>query len=43
MSETIDVDDLHVEVRRSPRRHTVDLTVDRFGQLVIAVPGSLGC
>jgi predicted metal-dependent hydrolase len=41
MSEIIQVDDLHIEVRRSHRRRTVDLTVDRFGQLVIAVPGSL--
>lgn len=43
MSETISVDDLHVEVRRSSRRHTVDLIVDRFGQLVITVPEALDC
>ena len=41
MSEFVAVDDLRVEVRRSGRRKTVDLTVDRAGGLVIAVPESL--
>ena len=41
MNEEIEVDDLRIEVRRSPRRRTVDLTVDRGGNLVIAVPASL--
>jgi predicted metal-dependent hydrolase len=38
MSEVIQVDDLHIEVRRSARRKTVDLIVDRFGDLVMNVP-----
>jgi len=38
MSEVLQIDDLRVEVRRSPRRRTVDLIVDRFGDLVINVP-----
>jgi predicted metal-dependent hydrolase len=41
MSEALQIDDLRVEVRRSPRRRTVDLIVDRFGDLVINVPESL--
>ncbi len=41
MSEVLLIDDLQVEVRRSPRRRTVDLIVDRFGDLVINVPESL--
>lgn len=42
MSEIIQIDDLAIEVRRSDRRRTVDLTVDRLGDVVIAVPTSLG-
>jgi predicted metal-dependent hydrolase len=41
MSELVEIDDLRVEVRRSPRRRTVDLIVDRFGDLVINVPEAL--
>jgi len=41
MNEVVQIDDLQVEVRRSPRRRTVDLIVDRFGELVINVPESL--
>jgi predicted metal-dependent hydrolase len=41
MSEVLQIDELQVEVRRSPRRRTVDLIVDRFGDLVINVPESL--
>ena len=41
MSEQIQIDDLRIEVRRSPRRLNVDLTVDRDGSVVIAVPGRL--
>jgi len=41
MSELIQLDDLRVEVRRSARRRTVDLIVDRFGDLVINVPEAL--
>ncbi len=41
MSDVLQIDDLRVEIRRSPRRHTVDLIVDRFGDLVINVPESL--
>lgn len=41
MNELVQIDDLRVEVRRSPRRRTVDLIVDRFGDLVINVPEAL--
>lgn len=41
MSELVRIDDLQVEVRRSSRRRTVDLIVDRSGELVINVPESL--
>jgi predicted metal-dependent hydrolase len=41
MTELVQIADLRVEVRRSPRRRTVDLIVDRFGELVINVPQSL--
>jgi len=41
MNEVLQIDDLQVEVRRSSRRRTVDLIVDRFGDLVINVPESL--
>ncbi|MEJ2724775.1 MAG: SprT family zinc-dependent metalloprotease [Deltaproteobacteria bacterium] len=41
MSEVLHIDDLEVEVRRSPRRRTVDLIVDRFGEVVINIPESL--
>lgn len=41
MKEVVQIDDLQVEVRRSPQRRTVDLIVDRFGELVINVPESL--
>lgn len=38
MKETIKVAQVEVEVRRSPRRKAVDLTVDRGGEVVISVP-----
>jgi hypothetical protein len=38
MSETLTVDDLTFQVRRSPRRKTVEITVDRGGELSIAAP-----
>jgi len=41
MSEVLQIDDLQVEVRRSPRRRTVDLIVDRLGEVVINIPESL--
>lgn len=41
MNEVVQIDDLRVEVRRSPQRRTVDLVVDRFGDLVVNVPASL--
>jgi len=41
MNELVHIDDLRVGVRRSPRRRTVDLIVDRFGDLVINVPETL--
>lgn len=40
MNALIRVDDLEIELRRSDRRKTVDLTVDRGGELVIAVPAA---
>jgi len=41
MGEVIKVDDLQVEIRRSSHRKTVDLIVDRSGELVINVPYTL--
>ncbi len=41
MSEAPLVDDLELEVRRSARRKTLQLTVDRGGELVLTVP--VGC
>jgi len=38
MPEILEVDDLSFEVRRSDRRKTIALIVDRGGQLVIAAP-----
>ena len=38
MSEIVVVDDLSFEVRRSDRRTTVGLTIDRGGELVLSVP-----
>lgn len=38
MSETLTVDDLTFEVHRSDRRRTVEITVDRGGELRIAAP-----
>lgn len=32
------VDDLHLAVRRSPRRRTVEITVERSGALVVSAP-----
>jgi predicted metal-dependent hydrolase len=32
------VDELCFELRRSPRRSTVQVTVDRFGELVLSAP-----
>ena len=36
--ETLQVDDLALEVRRSPRRRSLRLTVDRGGELIITSP-----
>lgn len=41
MSESLHIDGTSVEVRRSKRRRTVDLFVDRRGEYVINVPESL--
>ncbi|HNQ90205.1 MAG TPA: SprT family zinc-dependent metalloprotease [Verrucomicrobiota bacterium] len=41
MSEHLKIDGLTVEVRRSVRRLSVDLTIDRGGGVVIAVPDHL--
>lgn len=38
MPEILEIDDLSFEVRRSDRRKTISLIVDRGGQLVIAAP-----
>lgn len=38
MNEVLVVDNLEFEVRRSPRRKTLGLTVDRAGQLVVHLP-----
>jgi len=35
---TLTVDDLHFEVRRSARRKSVQVTVDRAGELVLSAP-----
>lgn len=36
--ETLSVDDLDFEVRRSGRRRTLELTIDRGGELVLSAP-----
>ncbi len=41
MNEIVELDNLRVEVRRSAKRRTVDLVVDRFGELVASVPKAL--
>lgn len=38
MSESLTVQDLEFEVRRSQRRKTLGLTVDRFGALIVHAP-----
>ena len=38
MSEIVVIDDLSFTVRRSARRTTVGLTIDRDGELVLSVP-----
>jgi predicted metal-dependent hydrolase len=38
MSQVLQVDELSFAVKRSPRRHTLELIVDRGGELVIAAP-----
>lgn len=40
MSEVLVVDNLEFEVRRSPRRKTLGLTVDRAGELVVHSPAT---
>jgi predicted metal-dependent hydrolase len=40
MSETLEIGDLIFEVRRSTRRRTLGLTVDRNGELVVHAPCS---
>lgn len=42
ISERLVVDDLIFEVRRSARRKTLELTVDRGGELIIATPPGVG-
>lgn len=38
MSQTLEVDNLTFELRRSDRRQTVGITVDREGQLILTAP-----
>jgi len=38
MTEIVLIDDLHFEIRRSPRRRTLGMTVDRAGELVVHAP-----
>ena len=38
MTESLTVDDLTFEVRRSARRRTVEITVDRGGELIVSGP-----
>lgn len=38
MMKTLIVDDLTFEVRRSPRRRTLEIIIDRGGELVVAAP-----
>ena len=42
MTQLLTVDDLTFEVRRSSRRRTLEIIVDRGGELVIAAPDSVG-
>jgi hypothetical protein len=39
-TETLEIEDLAFEIRRSDRRKTMGLTVDRGGELVVHVPGT---
>jgi predicted metal-dependent hydrolase len=39
MSETLAVEDLQFEIRRSDRRKTLEIIIDRGGELVLATPG----
>jgi predicted metal-dependent hydrolase len=41
MSETLQIDELTFEVRRSERRRTLGLTVDRGGELVVHAPRAI--
>lgn len=41
MKATLTIDDLDFEVRRSPRRRTLEITVDREGELILSAPD--GC
>ena len=38
MTDALRIDDLDFAVRRSPRRHTVGITVDRDGSLIVSAP-----
>jgi predicted metal-dependent hydrolase len=38
MTASVTIDDLEFEVRRSPRRKTLEITVDRQGELIISAP-----
>jgi len=41
MSETVQIDDLSIEIRRSTRRKHAALTIERDGSVVMAVPDTL--
>jgi predicted metal-dependent hydrolase len=42
MSEVLTIEDLQFELRRSPRRKTVGITVDRDGSLILYAPACAG-
>src|SRR5262249_30997687 len=42
MNATLTVGDLHFELRRSPRPQTMQITIDRSGELVLIAPEECG-
>ncbi len=42
LARSLTIDDLTFEVRRSSRRKTVEITVDREGELILAAPPGVG-
>ena len=41
MSESITIDDIQIEVRRSRRRRTLEVSIDRDGSVLAMVPAAL--